>query len=365
MGKRNPTSSGRSPLPDITPEDAVPRHLHNQGAIYVPCGAPLDERAREGVNLAVYSKQQGLRTCRDMDRAIEEFTPRLPPDDWAVIGEFVRDCAHKLPRDDAYRANLILWILTSHVHWAHFVAGIPLEPRDILAPDLIEESMTRLVGTYSTGTLANYRSVLYLMTRSVLGEGVVPRRLRPLRTSDPLRPYSAKELIEMRSWVLGQTTAQRREESAILVDACAGGGTTSRELAQALVGDVEVADDYVLIHVTGERARTIAVFDDWTTSLRKAVAATDPGQLLFRPNREGIHRNVVDRFLQGTNGYGIRPTPQRLRVTWLVRHLELGTPVRLLLAISGLKTLSSVIRYVEAMDPPSALEIRRLCQGGL
>ena len=52
---------------------------------------------------------------------------------------------------------------------------------------------------------------------------------------------------------------------------------------------------------------------------------------------------------------------QRLRVTWLVRHLEIGTPPRLLMAISGLSTFSSLGIYVQELSKPTDDQIRALC----
>jgi len=76
-----------------------------------------------------------------------------------------------------------------------------------------------------------------------------------------------------------------------------------------------------------------------------------PSGLLIAPtarDRKGAMRSVL-----GSSVGEAKPTPARLRVTWLVAHLEAGTPLAALLPASGMTSTDSLRRAMSYVRPMS------------
>ena len=86
------------------------------------------------------------------------------------------------------------------------------------------------------------------------------------------------------------------------------------------------------------------------------LAAAAGDDHLFRPDSdERTGKNAVSNLVtaarRGGNPDLPRLTPQRMRATWLVRHLNAGVRPDVLLRFAGLDDLGSLDRYLRHLAP--------------
>lgn len=84
--------------------------------------------------------------------------------------------------------------------------------------------------------------------------------------------------------------------------------------------------------------------------------------MLFRPgcgDRTGKNTvsNLVARAAKDRDPALPVPVPQRMRATWLVRHLDAGVRVDALLKAAGLDSLSVLDRYLPSVRPLPADDV--------
>jgi hypothetical protein len=67
---------------------------------------------------------------------------------------------------------------------------------------------------------------------------------------------------------------------------------------------------------------------------------------LFGPNRKGNGKSLISNFTVRGPDVGLRLQPQRMRSTYLVRHIQAGDSVVELLRIAGVQSLEELARYL-------------------
>src|SRR5690606_30739208 len=123
-------------------------------------------------------------------------------------------------------------------HWAHLVAGMPLDGAILFRRDVIGYSVA-MMPTRSPSTMGRTRSVL-LRVGECLGAIEVPPALPKLAPADPSEPYRPDEVDELRSWAyLQRDTAQRASAQALLALGL-GAGLPTRDLARVRAVDVDL-----------------------------------------------------------------------------------------------------------------------------
>jgi len=65
----------------------------------------------------------------------------------------------------------------------------------------------------------------------------------------------------------------------------------------------------------------------------------------FAPKREAAGKNLVSNFVARSEGEGIRANAQRIRATWVVDHLQSGTPVLNLMELAGVRSLARSLHF--------------------
>lgn len=285
------------------------------------------------------------RTQTTADTDLAQYRPELPHSDWQEIREFVlavvEDCAPRL----TYPAASVMNAVAHHVDWCVNVAGYSLTRSTVFRRDVIGAA-TAVMDTARTSTRGRRRSMLLRVGEAL---EVIPRTppLAPLAAAAPSAPYTLDEVDGIWHWTMRQVPAKRRP-AQVLVALGLGAGLPPRELCSVRAADV--ADQGRFVQV-GER--TIPVLADWRTDLVEIAAhASDPSAPLFRPNIAGS-KNMVTNFVATCANEGFRPAAQRMRATWLVEHLSLGTPMQDLLWSAGLKSMDALVRYERFLPPPS------------
>jgi hypothetical protein len=67
---------------------------------------------------------------------------------------------------------------------------------------------------------------------------------------------------------------------------------------------------------------------------------------LFSAKRAVAGKNLISNCIARGPDVGLRPQAQRLRATYLVKHIEAGDSVKALMRIAGMASLDALARYV-------------------
>ncbi len=167
--------------------------------------------------------------------------------------------------------------------------------------------------------------------------------------SEPERPYSDAELASFQQWASFQRTAHQRASCMAIFALCVGCGLTSGEVLAVRGRDLLDLDGVLAVQVERD-GRTVPVVDRWHGTFRTVIAnATEPDAFLVAPNATN-RKGAMQHLLRATAGH-LKPTPARLRMTWLVAHLEAGTPLAALLPASGMTSTDSLRRAMSFVRP--------------
>lgn len=278
---------------------------------------------------------------------IERFRPDMPDETWSVIEDSVRAWVAECDAHGMLETRRLLGIVSQHVRWCWETAGLPLDKSVVFRHQVVAEFIDKGLPNAKPATRGSYRSTL-MNAADILLEGArVIYRPPKLPDSDPACPYTASEVTLLRYWAAGQRTEMLRVNATVLLALSLGAGLSTNEVMLAQAEHVTVDDEGVLIDVAGERPRVVPVLAEWEETIAAiAQAAWRPDLYLFRPTRQNITPNSVYNFVHRSNSKPFQISVQRLRATWLVTHLSSDTPVRALLAASGITTLKGLDRYL-------------------
>lgn len=229
----------------------------------------------------------------------------------------------------------------------------------MFTPDNIERYID--VATPELGELskATRRSLLRRTARRVTTNAPWEPPPTRLHTAPRKRPYTDQEIEAFRSLQQPTELAQHRLQALLVLGL--GAGVTGVEYYSSTARDVWTDERGVtLLRVHGRRPRIVVVFDDWAEELHAVAARVGDGHLLggTLPKAEASrlwHIMGVIHFPDWTG----RLELERLRSTWLVRHLDQGTPLRALLPAAGLTTTAActdLLPYVRVPDADEAAD---------
>ncbi len=265
-------------------------------------------------------------------------------DDEIAATAFAAKIVDAVARRVPYRRTDLLTAVQRHVYWAHVVSGLPLEREFLFRRDVIAVAVQQLP-MKSEATLGRRRAVLMRVSEAL---GIAERALPPLYGSEPSAPYSSAEVADMRVWAAVQRPDRRRNAWALL-GLGIGAGLSAAEICAVTGSDI---DDGARVFVSGVRERIVAVDAAWREALR-GLHAGDPEQRVFLPGVR-FYKTKISDFVRATHGEQLRPVPQRMRATWLVRRMSVGMPVQDLLYEAGVKSLDALARYDRFLPPPAS-----------
>ncbi|PWC06566.1 hypothetical protein DF223_10715 [Mycetocola zhujimingii] len=280
----------------------------------------------------------------DARLTITNYTPRMLPSRWTPIAAFVRDVVSLAAPVTPYSAHRLMTVCAHYVDWSVSRAGYPLDARILFRRETIENYTRRAATELSEGTLRNYRSMLLRISEVVLPEHK-PVPMTPLNERSSIAPYSEAEEVLLRRWARGQNTAMKERKAMALLALCGGAGLKSIEVAELKRRDVEFDDLGVLVHVTGAAERSVPLLAEWEPWLRVSVEGVDPSDVVFGMPDRSTYRNLVSSFVSTTSGE-LRPRSDKLRATWLVKHLRWGTPMKALMKAAGISKFENLARYL-------------------
>jgi hypothetical protein len=237
--------------------------------------------------------------------------------------------------------------------------GIALDIEQVLDPDTVERFCS--TGLKKTPSRGSYRATLRKLGRELTTKAPWEPRPEPMPARKVAPPYLAAEMRSLFQDARHQSTLARRRAAIALSLLGAGAGLDGRWARKVRGTDVHRASGVVLVRVGAPRPREVPVLKEFEDELL-ALAAEAGDEYLVGGHT--THRNrtneIVARFEDGHNHPKLEP--KRLRSTWIVTHLTLGTRLPELLAAAGtsrIETFDELLRYVPEMERGAAERMLR------
>jgi integrase len=236
------------------------------------------------------------------------------------------------------------------------IRGVPAGPEFLLDYDVIEAFCVAGLAGRASSTRGTCRSALYRLAVPV--HGAPGQRATPFAGAKAPAPYSPGERAELAAVAAAQRDPARRASALALVVFGIGAGLRPGELVALRGSDVSCRGRRVTVRVGGPAARVVPVTAGYAG--RAAGLARGAGSShLFRPGPAARgYKNFVTNFARtlAADPAAPRLSLGRCRSSFICDHLAAGTPLRKLLAITGICQAESLARYARQVDgaPPKA-----------
>jgi integrase len=223
--------------------------------------------------------------------------------------------------------------------------GVPASPGLLLDYDVVEAFCVRGCAGRASSTRGTYRSVLYQLAGQV--HGPPGRRATPFAGAKAPAPYPADERAAVAAAARAQRDAAKRSSALAMVVFGVGAGLRPGELAGLRGSDVCRRGGRVVVHVTAGGGRAVPVASPHAGRAAELARRAGDG-FVFRPGpADRAYKNFVNVFARGLAGDPDAPalSASRARSSFICDHLSAGTPLRTLLAITGIAEAESLARY--------------------
>ena len=291
---------------------------------------------------------------------VATYEPRdLDPAVWKAVRGFVTECADRLALGDWASATRTLRTLTRLSAWA-LEEGMALDPELILDPDTVERFVAN--GLAGERSRATYRAVLRrigpLLTTRAPWEPPPPSVAR----RQVAAPYTVQDIELLRVDAVRQGTPHKRRAARALLALGAGAGLDGRWVIWVAAEDV-IDDSFgLVVRVGGPAARAVPVLASWEEEIRE-LAATAAGEFLVGGHSRSRNRaGALTASLEVPPGHP-RLSAARLRSTWLLWHLSVGTRLPELAAAAGLQSVTVLSDLLDNVPRMPEAEARRMLRG--
>ena len=195
-------------------------------------------------------------------------------------------------------------------------------------------------------TRGTYRSALYRLAEA--GHGPPGQRATPFPGARAPAPYSPGERAELAALAAAQRDPAKRSSALAMVVFGIGAGLRPGELVALRGGDVTRHGRQVTVHVSGPAARVVPV----TCGLRRPRLASWPAVRAAGSCSAPARPIAAIRTSSPISPWAWRLTRPRRGcrcagpgLAFICGHLAAGTPVPVLLAITGIAEAGSLARY--------------------
>ena len=186
-----------------------------------------------------------------------------------------------------------------------------------------------------------------------MGPPLYPERPLALPKSGTRSPYTPAEQRALVGWIKGLSTAHMRAGATALMGMGFGAGLISREMAAARASWVHEERSGLVLGVEGDRLRRVPVVSRWEWALRRALELAHGGHL-FIAGQDPEDSKRVSKFVESLRrGRGPKLSVERLRVTWIIEHLQSGVPLNVLVDAAGVSG-EHLGRYASHLEPLEA-----------
>ncbi len=239
------------------------------------------------------------------------------------------------------------------------VRGIPASAEFLLDYDVIEAFCVAGLPGCVPSTRGTYRSALYRLAAPVHGDP--GQRATPFAGARAPAPYSPAERAGLAAMAAAQRDPARRASALAVVVFGIGAGLRPGELVALRGSDVTSHGRRVAVHVSGPAARVVPVTPAYAGRARELARRAGSGHV-FRPGpADRGYKNFVTNFARTLTADPAAPrlSAGRCRSSFICDHLAAGTPLRELLAITGICQAGSLARYARHVGGvPSTAALR-------
>jgi integrase len=223
--------------------------------------------------------------------------------------------------------------------------GIPAGREFLLDYDVIEAFCVAGLRGRASSTRGTYRSALYRLAGAA--HGPPGQRATPFAGARAPAPYSPAERAELAALAAAQRDPAKRSSALAMVVFGIGAGLRPGELVALRGGDVARHGRQVTVHITGPAARAVPVTSRYAGRAGE-LARRAGSEFVFRPGpAERGYKNFVTNFARNLAADPAAPalSMRRARSSFVCDHLAAGTPVPVLLAVTGIAEAGSLARY--------------------
>jgi len=223
--------------------------------------------------------------------------------------------------------------------------GVPAGREFLLDYDVIEAFCVTGLAGRAPATRGTYRSALYRLAEAV--HGPAGQRATPFAGAGAPAPYSPAERAELAAVAAAQRDPAARASALALVVFGIGAGLRPGELVALRGGDVSRRGRQVLVQVSGPPARVVPVASRYAGRAWELARRAGSGHV-FRPGpADRSYKNFVTNFARGLTAGPAAPalSMRRARSSFICDHLAAGTPVGVLLEVTGTAEAGSLARY--------------------
>jgi integrase len=223
--------------------------------------------------------------------------------------------------------------------------GLPASRESWLDYDVIEAFCVAGLAGRAPSTRGTYRSALYRLAEAM--HGPAGQRATPFPGARAPAPYSPAERAELAALAAAQRDPAKRSSALAVIVSGIGAGLRPGELVALRGGDVFRRGRQVMVQVSGPSARVVPVTAGYAGRAWELARRAGSG-FVFRPGPAARgYKNFVTNFARGLAADPAAPalSMRRARSTFICGHLAAGTPVPVLLAITGIAGAGSLARY--------------------
>jgi hypothetical protein len=296
----------------------------------------------------------------EVARRIEEYTPRdISTAFWKkTLRPFVLPALRAAEPVGLAAMERFARVLTLIANWC-VKEGIPLDIEVVLDPDTVERFCSK--GLKKTASRPSYRATLRRLGRELTTEAPWEPRPEPMPARNVALPYSEAEMGALLEDAYRQSTPARSRAARALIALGAGAGLDGRWVRKVRGTDVVRIGWGVAVKVGAPRPRVVPVLTAHEDEIVRLAEEAGDGYLVGGTTTHRNRTNEISaRFEDGHNHPKLAPA--RLRSTWIVTHLRIGTRLPELLDAAGTKrieTFDALLKYVPEMDPSRALDMLR------
>jgi integrase len=223
--------------------------------------------------------------------------------------------------------------------------GIPASWEFLLDYDVIEAFCVTGLRGRAYSTRGTYWSALYRLAE--VTHGPPGQRATPFPGARAPAPYSPAERAELAAVAAARRDPAKRASALALVVFGIGAGLRPGELVALRGSDVSRRGRQVMVQVGGPPARVVRVTARYAGRAWELARGAGSGHV-FRPGPAGrSYKNFVTNFARSLAADPAAPRlpVRRARSSFICGHLAAGTPVGVLLSITGIAEAGSLARY--------------------
>jgi hypothetical protein len=290
---------------------------------------------------------------------LDTYHPTLPTDTWALMRDFVcgtvrfRFTGGRNHRD----VERALHALTGFADWVLLTDIADLDA-SVLSADVIDAYTAHRYAEVEPHIAERERKLL----RTLAGLQNGPEDRPSTTTAPPSQPYDRDEQDAIRWWTQWQATDRRRSTCLAIAALGLGCGLTAQEMVHTRARHIVTLSDGMMgVRTEG---REVPVTAEWNGELA-ALKALPANSHVIAPNAGARNPQMLQDVLRSSGQP--RPVPQRMRATWLLNHVDGGTPLNTLIDAAGLTSpdvLRRLLPFAIRLEGQERVSALRLSNGG-